>query len=86
VIARSEQGPRCPHCTRINPASLLHDAPAGTFGMVCIHCLVRFDFWIEKLPFYCTDDGRPTRCDCAVCTPKATPAGEAPPGDQAGGE
>jgi hypothetical protein len=78
MISRSEYGPRCPHCCQINPAVVLpEDGPAGE--VECIHCKKHFSFWIEKLPFYCTDNGLPPRCECAVCTGKTTPAAEIEP-------
>jgi hypothetical protein len=77
MIRRSEFGPRCTHCGNINPTATI--AEGGPPGMAtCIHCKKPFSYWIEKLPFYCTDDGR-TRCDCDVCTGKAEPSEEVPP-------
>lgn len=74
MISRSEQGPRCTHCTRINPAIMLpEEGPASQ--VTCMHCGKSFTFWIEKLPFYCTEDGRTPRCDCDVCMGKVTPNG-----------
>lgn len=75
MIARSEYGPRCTHCGNMNPAIILEP---GATGCVCITCQKPFNFWIEKLPFYCTDNGRSARCDCDICTGKAVPL-EAPP-------
>ena len=76
MIARSEVGPRCPHCGRVNPAITLE---AGATGCTCIHCQKPFNFWIEKLPFYCTDDGRGSRCECKVCTGQEQPKQEIEP-------
>jgi hypothetical protein len=61
----SEQGPRCPHCSRINPAIVLE---AGATIARVHHCQQPFNFWIEKLPFYCTDDGA-ARAATAPCAP-----------------
>lgn len=78
MINRSEYGARCPHCTGINPGSVLEGAGA----VDCIHCKRSFTYWIEELPFYCTDDGRSAGgCACAVCKPPAAPLAESPPGD-----
>ena len=75
MIARSEFGPRCPHCSRVNPAVVLEQVGAGTAE--CVHCKRSFSYWIERLPFYCTDDGRAGGpCDCAVCTGKEKLTGE----------
>ena len=79
MISRSEQGPRCPHCTRINPAIVLEARPSNI--VVCIHCQRSFTFWIENLPFYCTEDGRPPRCDCDVCTGKKPVPGDEVPSE-----
>jgi hypothetical protein len=68
MISRSEYGPRCTHCTRINPTIVLE--PDASNVVVCIFCEKSFQFWIEKLPFYCTGDDRPLGCDCNVCTGK----------------
>jgi hypothetical protein len=56
MISRSENGPRCPHCTKVNPAVILEPSPSNV--VVCMHCGGSFRFWIERLPFYTTDDGR----------------------------
>lgn len=86
MIKRSEFGPRCPHCGDVNPASMFASIGIGEhpiFGehqrghSECIHCGGKFAWWIEKLPFYCTDNGRPARCDCGVCTGKAAPPEQA---------
>ena len=78
MIRRSEYGPRCTHCGNVNPAiALPENGPASE--VKCIHCKRSFSFWIEKLPFYCTDDGRPARCDCNVCSGKAQPREEIEP-------
>jgi hypothetical protein len=83
MISRSEYGPRCPHCLRTNPALVLpENGPASE--VKCIHCGLSFSFWIEKLPFYCTDDGRQLRCDCDVCTGKVKPTVEIEPEDPHG--
>jgi hypothetical protein len=80
MIRRSENGPLCPHCTQRNSAALI-EKPGE---LTCIHCNRPFTFWIEKLPFYCTDDGRPPRCDCDVCTGKVEPTQEVEPSGQNG--
>ena len=80
MISRSEYGPRCPHCTRINPAATLK----GEGPAMCMHCEQPFRFWIEELPFYCTDDKRPSRCDCGVCAGKVEPVDEIRPGEEPG--
>jgi hypothetical protein len=84
MISRSESGPRCPHCTKVNPAIILEPSPSNI--VVCMHCNGSFKFWIERLPFYTTDDGRAARCDCDVCTGKApVPGDERPPEDRSDG-
>lgn len=77
MIRRSEHGPLCTHCAGRNPAALLDDHSGGV--VTCIHCGGSFTFYIERLPFYCTDDGRPSRCDCDVCTRKIKPTEEVEP-------
>jgi hypothetical protein len=80
VIRRSENGPRCTHCGQVNPAALIEPTISE---LECIHCKLKFTFWIEKLPFYCSDDGRPPRCDCAVCSGKVVPTVEIEPAVEA---
>jgi hypothetical protein len=73
MIRRSEYGPRCPHCTQVNPAGVLEQVGGGSVD--CLHCRKPFSYWIERLPFYCTDDGQRPHCECAVCSGKpAEPA------------
>jgi hypothetical protein len=76
MIRRSPNGPLCPHCGQLNPAALidplqvsdsLHgrdDEPAKLFE--CIHCASPFSFFMERLPFYCTEDANTPRCNCSI--------------------
>lgn len=52
MIYRSEYGARCTHCRRLNPASVLE----GPGVVDCVHCRQSFSYWIERLPFFCTED------------------------------
>jgi hypothetical protein len=57
MIYRSEYGPRCPHCGHVNPASVVKMPAPATVD--CFHCRKPFGFWLEYLPFFCTDTKPP---------------------------
>lgn len=59
MIYRSEYGPRCPHCGNVNPAAILRPEAERMPAVPCIFCRKPFSFWIEKLPFFCTDTKTP---------------------------
>jgi hypothetical protein len=63
MIRRSEYGPRCPHCGQVNPAAvvgiLAEQGDRAEFVTKCIFCLASFRYWLERLPFFCTNSADP---------------------------
>jgi hypothetical protein len=80
MIYRSEFGPCCTHCGRVNPASVVPRATPGPID--CFHCRKSFSFWIERLPFFCTDTkaGVEPIAEAAAAEPNS----DDPDGDEAG--